>query len=557
MRAFVEATADYRLLLETIVRHSAQGLGAYCAVALLDDDPAGGKRMRVEAAWDDSPEVLERLRDRAALAGSGIDAKHPLTAMLNQPSATALEGEALRQLASRLPGAAESADALDPKGLLFAPLRSQGQAIGMLTLLRHGEGAQPFAPEDVMLAENLADHAAIAISNSKLIAAERAARAAVELELERRKRAEAALRKTEELLEAAPDAMVIVGQDGRIQLVNGQVEKLFGYRREELLGQAVELLVPERYRARHPSHRLAYAADPRARPMGAGLDLRAVRKDGTEFPAEISLAPMHDERGMLVTAAIRDVTDRKHLELKMLEANRLKGEFLANMSHELRTPLNAIIGFTELLHKGKAGAVTETQTEYLGDVLASSRHLLQLINDVLDLAKVESGKMDFRPEPVDVARLVNEVRDVLRGLFAAKRLQVSSRVEVPRVVIDPARFKQILYNYLSNAIKFTGENGRITIRIVPETSDTFRLDVEDTGIGISPEALGRLFVEFQQLDASSAKRYQGTGLGLALTRRIAEAHGGRVEVKSTPGLGSTFSAILPRVTLPPEPTHGR
>jgi signal transduction histidine kinase len=241
----------------------------------------------------------------------------------------------------------------------------------------------------------------------------------------------------------------------------------------------------------------------------------------------------------------------------MLEASRLKSEFLANMSHELRTPLNAIIGFTELMHKGKAGALSATQTEYLGDVLASARHLLQLINDVLDLAKVESGKMDFRPEETDLARLVGEIRDVLRGLFGAKRLQVTAQIDVPSAVIDAGRFKQILYNYLSNAIKFTGEGGRIAIRVVPEGPDMFRLDVEDTGIGIPAELFGKLFVEFQQLDASSAKKFQGTGLGLALTRRIAEAHGGRVEVKSTPGLGSTFSAILPRVTATPEVPRAR
>ncbi len=557
MRAFVEATADYRLLLDTIVRQAGENLGAYCGITLLADAPAGGKRLDLEAAWDQDPAALQRLRARAAVAGAHLDERHPLAPVLRSPSATLLDAVQLRALAAKLPGSTENADALDAKALLFAPLRSQGAAIGVLTLLRHGENAEPFSADDVLLAENLADQASVALFNSRLIAAERSSRAAVERELEHRKRAEAALRKTEELLEAAPDALVIVGQDGRIQLVNGQVEKLFGYAREELLGQPVEILVPARFRDLHPGHRQGYLGGPRARPMGAGLDLRAVRKDGSEFPAEISLSPMHDERGMLVTAAIRDVSDRKQLEQKMLEANRLKSEFLANMSHELRTPLNAIIGFTELLHKGKAGPVSDTQTEYLGDVLASARHLLQLINDVLDLAKVESGKMDNRPEETDLARLVNEVRDVLRGLFAAKRLQVTSRVDVPRVVIDPARFKQILYNYLSNAIKFTGENGRISIRIGPETADTFRLDVEDSGIGIAPEAFGRLFVEFQQLDASTAKRYPGTGLGLALTKRIAEANGGRVEVKSTVGLGSTFSVILPRIAPKPEPGHDR
>jgi CheY-like chemotaxis protein len=247
----------------------------------------------------------------------------------------------------------------------------------------------------------------------------------------------------------------------------------------------------------------------------------------------------------------------------MAEASRLKSEFLANMSHELRTPLNAIIGFAELMHKGKVGPVSDDHKEYLGDILISSRHLLQLINDVLDLAKVESGKIEFRPEPVQPADLVNEVRDVVRGLASSKRIAFETEIApgLETLVVDPGRIKQVLYNYVSNAIKFTPDGGRVTVRIVEEGMDLFRVDVADTGIGIPREKFSKLFVEFQQLDATSGKRYQGTGLGLALTKRIVEAHGGRVEVKSAVGEGSTFSAILPRmlalevsepVQLPPE-----
>jgi len=218
------------------------------------------------------------------------------------------------------------------------------------------------------------------------------------------------------------------------------------------------------------------------------------------------------------------------------------------MSHELRTPLNSIIGFAELMHRGKVGHVSAEHKEYLGDILTSSKHLLQLINDVLDLAKVESGKMEFRPEKVDLAKLIGEVRDILRGLAASKRIQVAADVDpaVASAVVDPARLKQVLYNYLSNALKFTPEDGRVAIRIAPEGPDFFRLDVEDTGIGIRKDDLVRLFVEFQQLDTSSAKKHQGTGLGLALTRRIVENHGGSVHVRSSFGQGSTFSALLPR-----------
>ena len=255
------------------------------------------------------------------------------------------------------------------------------------------------------------------------------------------------------------------------------------------------------------------------------------------------------------TAQLEQVNDVLHEQNREVQqANRLKSEFLANMSHELRTPLNGIIGFSQLMHDGKVGPVSSNHKEYLGDILISAKHLLQLINDVLDLAKVESGKMEFRPETVSLTKVIGEVRQILQALLASKRLAVEVEVSpaVEQLIIDPARLKQVLYNYLSNAIKFTPEAGRITVRGLAEGDDSFRLEVEDTGIGIKEQEIGKLFVEFQQLDNTCGKKYSGTGLGLALTKRLVEAQGGHVGVSSVAGQGSTFFAVLPRVAVDKE-----
>jgi PAS domain S-box-containing protein len=231
------------------------------------------------------------------------------------------------------------------------------------------------------------------------------------------------------------------------------------------------------------------------------------------------------------------------------EASRLKNQFLANMSHELRTPLNAVIGFADLLQSDFAEPDSPKRKAYLGHIGTSGRHLLKLINDVLDLSKVESGKFEFHPEPIDLGHLFDEVTDILLTTIQHKHIRVTTQVDptLAPLHLDPARLKQVLYNYLSNAIKFTPPGGRVDVRAMAQGAEHLCIEVEDSGDGIAAADLPRLFTDFQQLDASYSKRHEGTGLGLALTRRLVQAQGGSVGVRSTPGVGSVFHVLLNRV----------
>lgn len=358
-------------------------------------------------------------------------------------------------------------------------------------------------------------------------------------------------------------AYSIIAEDlqGGILAWNEGARLNYGYTAEEMVGkQNTSILhAPEDIK----SGRLQSVLDAALKTGKEEGVLESVRKNGERFTASLALTLRKDTGGKPVGYLLisKDITNQRREEVLLTknvelveknrltqEANRLKSEFLANMSHELRSPLNGIIGFAELMHLGKVGPVSEEQKEYLGDILLSSRHLLQLINDILDLSKVESGKMEFNPEKMDVNNVINEICDILRTIISQKKIHLSIDVNpnVTNVIVDPAKFKQVLYNYISNALKFTNENGNLNIRVVPEGTEYFRLEVEDSGIGIKEQDIPKLFTEFQQLDASINKKYQGTGLGLALTRRIVEAQGGQVGVKSIVGRGSIFFITLPR-----------
>ncbi|MDZ7705116.1 MAG: ATP-binding protein [Trueperaceae bacterium] len=358
-----------------------------------------------------------------------------------------------------------------------------------------------------------------------------------------RKRAELALRESEArnraLLEAIPDAIVCHDRDG--YYVDIVPPKDFVPLRDITLmvGKHIDDVLP---------------ADV-AREVRRQIDL-AFQNDEVntyEYPVEVGGERRYREGRMVaindreVFSIIRDVTDRKEAERAIAEASRRKSEFLATMSHELRTPLTSILGFSEVLIEGFFGPLNDKQRAYLGDILTSGQHLLSLINDVLDLSKIEAGRLELEPETLSAT-------DIARGSLGvvqerAQKHDLSLRTELPdtpaTLVADPRKLKQMLYNYLSNAVKFTPKGGSIVLH-VEDAADEVRFEVTDTGIGIAPEDHAKLFRAFSQVDSSLTRNYEGTGLGLSLVKQLAELHGGRVWVRSVFGEGSTFGFALPK-----------
>jgi PAS domain S-box-containing protein len=377
-----------------------------------------------------------------------------------------------------------------------------------------------------------------------------------------RKRTEAKFRG---LLEAAPDAMVIVDQQGQISLINSQTEQLFGYARDELLGQPVEILVPAMLRQRHTAYRSKYLGDPHRRPMGVGLALSGRRKDGTEFPVEISLSPVETEDGMLVTAAVRDISERLRLEeirrevaasraaeaaltrhaSELARSNAELEQFAYVASHDMQEPLRMVANYAQLLAKRYRGRLDADADEFIGYVVGGAARMHQLITDLLTYSRVGTQGKPFGP--VDCEALLARVLADLR-LAVEQSGAVITHDPLPTVPGDASQLGQLLQNLLANAIKFCGSGPpRVHIHAEPEPSG-WTFSVSDNGIGIAPEYGDRIFLIFQRLHTTA--EYPGTGIGLAIAKKIVERHGGRIWIESGREAGATFC-----FTLPARPPH--
>ena len=656
-RAFLEATTDLQRLLETVVGRVADVIGDLCSILLVSDD----RLVLVPSALADrDPEAL--ILARQALTEPITLDRHPIMGGVfatGEPHLRPTIDLDELQPPRTTPGYFEFVKRIGMRSILMVALRVHGTSIGVLALMRHGATSARYDDQDLAVAQILADHAALAIANSRLYLAEQVARTAAQraetklLETEishqrffelsplaefiydtstervlavndaalllygysrdeflalridelrvpedvadtaariaalgnadvvgtrraRRKdgttidveiwsnvalfegrtaRMVAVTDMTERsnlrearssearfrgLLQGAPDAVVLVDARGTIVLVNGHAQSLFGYDRSELIGHPVEKLIPARNRGQHPHHRTGYFVDPKARAMGSNLDPFGLRKDGSEFPVEISLSPVHTDEGVLVMSAIRDVTQRKEISTALAVANRELESFSYSVAHDLRAPLRGMNGFAQLLFDSYKDKLDEEGLDWLQEILAGSQKMAGLIDALLSLAR--TSRSTFNPRVGDLSAMVRAATTQLASSDPQRPVEVLIQDGLC-AEFDPRLVEVLLANLLANAWKFTSKIAHPRVEFfADETKGVRTYCVRDNGAGFDMKFATNLFAPFQRLH--SAKEFSGTGIGLATAQRIVHRHGGRIWVEAAIGVGAAFHFTL-------------
>ncbi len=368
-----------------------------------------------------------------------------------------------------------------------------------------------------------------------------------------RKRSQDILAQSEEkyraLIDNASDAILIADEKGNLLEANKKAEQLLGYKKHEFSNMNITQIHPEKERERS----FGAFKEIIKNVSGCLIDAQILRKDGKTVPVDITGSLIEFEGKRVLLGIFRDITQRKRAEqinvenLRLAAADQAKSEFLANMSHELRTPLNSSIGFSELLKQGSDGELSEKQKHFVDNILASNQFLLTLINDILDLSKIEAGKIELVPDKMSVSVVIQETLSLIKEKAMDHNVILKTEFDpqIEFIQADRQRFKQILFNLLSNAVKFSKETGGTLTITAKKEGDMVKISVSDTGIGIKEENVSKLFQKFEQLESGISKKYGGTGLGLAITKQLVELHGGKIWAESQFGEGTTFIFLLP------------